>query len=113
MDNAFENISHDANPVTPVPDEWGETSANCEPFAYGDFHLEQRSASCDKLIGGWFLFSDEIEIRNSEINGEINYGALFKNSNELIKIDIKEDQLSLVGEVTNSASLIISFIFIM
>jgi len=34
-------------------------------------------------------FSNEIEIRNSEINNKITYGALIKNSNEIIKISNK------------------------
>lgn len=52
MDNAFDNIIRDANPVTPVADKWGETRNNCEPFRYGLFNLTQWSASCDALIGG-------------------------------------------------------------
>ena len=35
LDNAFENIIVDANPVTPIADEWGEITNNCEPFAVG------------------------------------------------------------------------------
>jgi len=61
LDNAFENIIYNANPVTPVKDEWGETSSNCEPFSYGVFFIQQRSAGCDKLTGGWASFEDEYD----------------------------------------------------
>ena len=40
----------------------------------------------DNLYLRYNAFSDEIEIRNSEIDGEINYGALIKNSKEFIII---------------------------
>ena len=61
LDNAFENILGDANPVTPIADEWGETRNNCEPFTYGFFFLRQWSASCDKLTGGWASFETEYD----------------------------------------------------
>lgn len=32
LDNAFENIITNANPVTPIADDWGEISAGCAPF---------------------------------------------------------------------------------
>ncbi len=61
MDNAFENIISNANPVTPIADGWGETTNNCQPFNYGFFQLQQWSAACDKLTAGWVSFSDEYE----------------------------------------------------
>lgn len=61
LDNAFENIISNANPVTPIADGWGETQANCQSFSYGSFQLQQRSAACDKLIGGWAMFEDEYD----------------------------------------------------
>lgn len=59
MDNTFENIIIDANPVTPIADDWGETQNNCNPFPYGRFNLPQRSAACDRLTYAWTLFEDE------------------------------------------------------
>ncbi len=53
LDNAFENLLTDVNPVTPIADEWGETRDYCLPFSYGQFGLRQRSAACDKLTAGW------------------------------------------------------------
>ena len=53
LGNAFENINNNANPVTLIADDWGETSNNCEPFPFGGFGIEQWSASCDKLIKSW------------------------------------------------------------
>jgi len=61
LDNAFENIVRDSNPVTPIADAWGQISADCEPFPYGRFRLPQRSAACDKLTGGWAMFAQEHE----------------------------------------------------
>lgn len=61
LDNAFENIISDVNPVTPIADDWGETRNNCEPFTYGFFGLQQWSAACDKLTAGWASFDTEYE----------------------------------------------------
>lgn len=61
LDNAFENILGNANPVTPIADKWGETRNNCEPFPSGFFFLEQWSAACDKLTGGWASYETEYE----------------------------------------------------
>lgn len=71
MDNAFENIIEDANPVTPIVDGWGETSANCQPFGGGGFFgIQQWSAACDKLTAGWVSFEEEhTEIMNQFMNG--------------------------------------------
>lgn len=61
LDNAFENIISNLNPVTPVADQWGETRNDCNPFPYGSFQGRQRSAACDKLTGGWASFATEYE----------------------------------------------------
>ena len=52
LDNAFENIISNANPVTPVADDWAQTRNNCQPFSYGTWGLRQKSAACDKLFEG-------------------------------------------------------------
>jgi spore coat protein CotH len=57
LDNAFENIIKNANPVTPIADEWGGISSNCDPFRYEIFSIQQRSATCDKLTAGWQTLS--------------------------------------------------------
>jgi hypothetical protein len=59
LDNAFENIISNANPVTPIADDWGKVRASCEPFNFGPFNIPQRSASCDKLTKGWASFKEE------------------------------------------------------
>lgn len=71
MDNAFENIIENANPVTPIADEWGEISANCQPFGTGGFFgIKQWSAACDKLTAGWVSFEEEhTEIMNQFMEG--------------------------------------------
>jgi len=70
LDNAFGNIITDSDPVTPVADALGETRNNCEPFRYGLFFLEQWSASCDKLTGGWASYTTELDqIKNEFKSG--------------------------------------------
>ena len=59
LDNAFENLVSDRNPVTSLKDEWYETSNNCEGFPYGLFNFVQKSAACDKIIGSFVQFLDE------------------------------------------------------
>ncbi len=61
LDNAFENIINNVNPVTPIADAWGQTRNNCAPFNYGAFRGSQRSAACDKLTAGWASFTTEYE----------------------------------------------------
>ena len=70
LDNAFENILSNANPVTPIADDWGETQNDCQPFSYGAFGIYQWSAACDKLIGGWASYEQEYkDLRTKFING--------------------------------------------
>ncbi len=69
LDNAFENIIANANPVTPIADGWGEISADCQPFVNGFLGLRQRSAACDKLIGTWASFTEEYEQKKQEFIG--------------------------------------------
>ncbi|MEM1121579.1 MAG: CotH kinase family protein [Bacteroidota bacterium] len=59
LDNAFENIKGNVNPVTPIGDSWGEISNNCEPFSVGFFGPKQRSAACDKLVATWASYVEE------------------------------------------------------
>ncbi len=59
LDNAFENIIEASNPVTPIADDWGEISNNCNPFFHGPFGLRQWSASCDLLTGTLSNYVDE------------------------------------------------------
>lgn len=79
LDNAFENILFDKNPVTPIADDWGEIQADCEPFKYGALRFLQRSAACDKLTAGWASFTTEYQQLKSEfIEGpfsELNVNA--------------------------------------
>jgi spore coat protein CotH len=53
LDNAFENIWLNRNPVTPIKDKWYEISNNCEGFKYGAFEVFQKSAACDKIISAF------------------------------------------------------------
>jgi hypothetical protein len=67
LDNAFENIISNANPVTPIADAWGKVRASCEPFNYGPFNIQQRSASCDKLTKGWASFEEEYATQKARL----------------------------------------------
>ena len=66
LDNAFENIISNTNPVTPIADDWGATRNNCRPFRFGTFFAQQRSAACDKLTKGWTLFENEYDQLSEE-----------------------------------------------
>jgi spore coat protein CotH len=67
LDNAFENIEFNANPVTPVVDGWGETSNSCEPFTPPGSFAAQRSAACDRLFAGMALFNDDYQAKVDEL----------------------------------------------
>ena len=74
LDNAFENIILDSNPVTLIKVEWGKTSANCEPFNYEPFFVNQRSAASDKLTAGQASFENEFNLLKTEfINGPLSF----------------------------------------
>ena len=98
LDNAFENIINDSNPVTPIADDFGETSNNCQPFRYGPFFLEQWSASCDKLIGGLASYETEYEALKAEFKtGAFSSAAveekLTKWSEQIRAATIEADEL--------------------
>ena len=69
LDNAFENIQFDANPVTPIADDWGETRNDCAPFSYGGFGLQQWSAACDKLTQSWTSYESVYCQKKQELIG--------------------------------------------
>lgn len=62
MDNAFENWT-EFNGVTGLPDDWGETSNNCEPFSGSFWGFSQKSAACDKLTAAWTTYENEYETK--------------------------------------------------
>lgn len=61
LDNAFENIIENANPVTPIGDDWGTSSNNCEPYDYTGYGILQKSAMCDPFTAVWMSFENEFE----------------------------------------------------
>jgi len=81
LDHAFTNYTA-PNPVTMIPDDWGETRNNCQAFSTGGFFgVLQRSAACDKLIYGMTLFEEEfanskIEFDNGPFSEENINGLL-------------------------------------
>ena len=58
LDNSFENLIQNLNPVTPIRDKWYNASNECNGFRYGSFNLLQKSAACDKIIGSYKDFKD-------------------------------------------------------
>jgi len=77
LDNAFENIINDSNPITPIADDWGETSNNCKPFKNSFFGIEQWSANCDKLTSIWALYEDEYKEKESQLlNGPMSQNSV-------------------------------------
>ena len=96
LDNAFENIINNANPVTPIADAWGVVRANCEPFNYGPFNMPQRSASCDKLTRGWASFEQEYAKQKARL---IDGPLAAKQSGALLDAWVKQ-----VREATIEAS---------
>jgi spore coat protein CotH len=88
LDNAFENISYDSNPVTPVADDWNQIRNECQPFGYGIFLFPQRSASCDKLMRSWTFFEDDYnriasEFKQSYFSESIINGWIDKWSDQI------------------------------
>jgi hypothetical protein len=88
LDHAFENIISNVNPVTPIADDWGHISNDCQPFRFGIFGPRQRSATCDKLTKGWTLFTDEFQQTKQQfINGP------FAETSVLAQLDAWEAQI--------------------
>lgn len=76
LDNAFENIIENNNPVIPIADELGETSNDCSPFRHGAWGLYQWSASCDKLTNTWASYEDLYESKKHQlVNGPLSIGT--------------------------------------
>ena len=72
LDNAFENIIEDTNPVTPIADNWGDTTSNCQIFNYGEWNITQKSAACDRIVGGLGRFVMKYQLlKDTLINGPL------------------------------------------
>lgn len=97
LDNAFENLVSPSNPVTPVADEFGQVTNDCEPFAFGSFQLQQLSATCDPL----FAALAEQEELYQETEDALWSGPLSKNSVDAL-LDTWATQIT---EATEEASL--------
>ena len=73
LDNAFENIISNSNPVTPIADVWGDTTNSCQPFEYGTWGMYQKSAACDRIIGGLARYDSLYQqLKESLINGSMS-----------------------------------------
>lgn len=87
LDMAFKNIRYNKNPNIAIADNWGESRSDCEPFFYG--FSKQKSAACDKLIGGWASYVEEYaRIKDDLILGpfsEATLGPLLRSWEEQIR----------------------------
>jgi hypothetical protein len=73
LDNAFENIISNTNPVTPIADSWGDTTNNCQAFEYGSWGMYQKSAACDRITGGLARYDSKYQqLKDSLINGPMS-----------------------------------------
>ena len=59
LDNAFENLTSTINSVTCIADDWGEITNDGNPFPFGAYSFQQRSAASEKLTAGWVTFKSE------------------------------------------------------
>lgn len=67
LDNAFDGLVGDGNPITKIADGWGETQNDCDPFPFGTFGLLQVSAACDPLVAAWSSLTDDYERIRAEL----------------------------------------------
>lgn len=75
LDNAFANIINNANPITPIADEWIETSNNCQPFPH--LLAVQWSASCDKLTATLASYTYKYEQKKLQLlNGPMSEASV-------------------------------------
>ena len=59
--------------MTAIADSWGDTTNNCQNFEYGDWQLTQKSAACDRIIGGLARYEVEYQqIKDSLKNGPMS-----------------------------------------
>ena len=71
LDNAFENLSKNINPVTPIKDKWYEITNDCNGFPFGSFGLLQKSAACDKIIGAFIQYKDHFYTLDNDFQNEL------------------------------------------
>ncbi len=94
LDNAFENLIQNINPVTPIKDKWYETSNNCNGFRYGSFNLLQKSAACDKIIGSFSSYRNEFDsldiIFQNQFYNMTNINSLLNKWTDQIKDGVEQ-----------------------
>ncbi len=71
LDNSFENLSKNINPVTPIKDKWYEITNDCNGFQFGSFGLLQKSAACDKIIGAFIQYKDHFYALDNDFQNEL------------------------------------------
>jgi spore coat protein CotH len=105
LDNAFENIVANSNPVTPIADQWGEKRNNCQPFPYGWFQMQQRSAACDKLTGGWASYQTEYQTIKTQFKNGVFAEAHVNNLIDTWAAQIRDATIEAANAHTDAISL--------
>ena len=94
LDNSFENLISNLNPVTPIKDKWYETTNNCNGFRYGSFNLLQKSAACDKIIGSFSSYRKDYDsldvIFQNQLFNMSNINTLLDSWYNQIKNSVEE-----------------------
>ena len=89
LDNAFENLNKNINPVTPIKDKWYEITNDCNGFPFGTFGLLQKSAACDKIIGAFIRHKDYFYTLDNDFQNE-----LFNNDHIVSLLNKWADQIN-------------------
>ena len=97
LDNAFENIRFNINPVTPVADDFGEISNNCNPFSFGPWGLQQWSATCDPLFKA---LSQDMDLYEQKVS-ELKNGPMSQSNTDALLAKWSEQ----IYEATEAASI--------
>jgi spore coat protein CotH len=71
MDDAFEHVLGNTNPVVPIADKWGQISNNCRGFATPGTTIRQKSAACDKLTAAWVLYKTEYDDARKKLKNNL------------------------------------------
>ena len=68
IDNAFDglNATSVVAQFTVIADPFGEIRNDCQPFPFGSFNLNQRSAACDPLLGALGPLDAEFDLIRAE-----------------------------------------------
>ena len=69
LDLSFDSVEPNSTsgPVIAIADPWGEITDDCQPFTFGTFGLQQKSAACDPLLGSLATLDDDFQRIRSDL----------------------------------------------